>query len=381
MAVVFKRTEGLQDVTTHYCPGCTHGIIHRLVAEVLEEMDVLGDAIGVVPVGCSVLAYKYFNVDTHEAAHGRAPAVATGVKRTHPDNVVFTYQGDGDLSSIGMAEIVHAAARGEKITTIFVNNGIYGMTGGQMAPTTLIGQKATTAQSGRSAEVNGFPIRVSEMLATLTGAVFVERVSVDTPANVRNNMMSYYELGNKKDIEVKLRRRNNMATSRVICAGFGGQGVMSMGQLLTYAGMLEGKEVAWLPSYGPEMRGGTANCAVTVSDKPVGSPVITDDATCAVIMNKPSMKLVNSSLIDMKVERDDVNVTYIPANELAAEIGMPKVANMIMLGACLKVTESVDIESVLQAFLKVFGERKSKFIPMNREALQKGMDAVATVEA
>ena len=248
MAVVFKRTEGLQEVTTHYCPGCTHGIIHRLVAEVLEEMDLLGDAIGVVPVGCSVLAYKYFNVDTHEAAHGRAPAVATGVKRTHPDNVVFTYQGDGDLSSIGMAEIVYAAARGEKITTIFVNNGIYGMTGGQMAPTTLIGQKATTAQSGRSAEVNGFPIRVSEMLATLTGAVFVERVSVDTPSNVRkakkaikkafqvqqaglgfgivevlstcptnwglapndalqwlrDNMMPYYELGNKKDIEVEV---------------------------------------------------------------------------------------------------------------------------------------------------------------------------------
>ena len=183
-----------------------------------------------------------------------------------------------------------------------------------------------------------------------------------------------------------------MATSRVICAGFGGQGVMSMGQLLTYAGMLEGKEVAWLPSYGPEMRGGTANCSVTVSDKPVGSPVITDDATCAVIMNKPSMKfvndvvpgghiLVNSSLIDTKVERDDVHVNYIPANELAAEIGMPKVANMIMLGACLKVTESVDIESVLKAFLKVFGERKAKFIPMNREALQKGMDAVITVKA
>ena len=248
MAVVFKRTEGLQDVTTHYCPGCTHGIIHRLVAEVLEEMGLLGDAIGVVPVGCSVLAYKYFNVDTQEAAHGRAPAVATGIKRTNPDKFVFTYQGDGDLSSRGMAEIVHAAGRGEKISTIFVNNGIYGMTGGQMAPTTLIGQKATTAQSGRNPEVNGFPIRVSEMLATLTGAVFVERVSVDTPANVRkakkaikkafqvqqaglgfgivevlstcptnwglapndalqwlrDNMMSYYELGNKKDIEVEV---------------------------------------------------------------------------------------------------------------------------------------------------------------------------------
>ena len=180
MAVVFKRTEGLQDVATHYCPGCTHGIIHRLVAESLEEMGLLENAIGVVPVGCSVLAYKYFNVDTQEAAHGRAPAVATGIKRTHPDKFVFTYQGDGDLSSIGMAEIVHAAARGEKISTIFVNNGIYGMTGGQMAPTTLIGQKATTAQNGRNPEINGFPIRVSEMLATLTGAVFVERVSVTT---------------------------------------------------------------------------------------------------------------------------------------------------------------------------------------------------------
>lgn len=248
MAVVFKRTEGLQDVATHYCPGCTHGIIHRLVAESLEEMGLLENAIGVVPVGCSVLAYKYFNVDTQEAAHGRAPAVATGIKRTHPDKFVFTYQGDGDLSSIGMAEIVHAAARGEKISTIFVNNGIYGMTGCQMAPTTLIGQKATTAQNGRNPEINGFPIRVSEMLATLTGAVFVERVSVDTPANVRkakkaikkafqvqqaglgfgivevlsscptnwglapkdalqwlrDNMMAYYELGNKKDIEVEV---------------------------------------------------------------------------------------------------------------------------------------------------------------------------------
>ncbi|MDR0879083.1 MAG: 2-oxoglutarate oxidoreductase [Clostridioides sp.] len=185
MAVVFDRTNGLQKVDTHYCPGCTHGIIHRLVAEVLEELDVLGNAIGVVPVGCSVLAYNYFNCDTQEASHGRAPAVATGVKRTNPDKIVFTYQGDGDLASIGTAEIVHAAARGEKITTIFVNNTTYGMTGGQMAPTTLVGQKATTAQNGRNPETQGYPIRVSELLATLTGAVFVERVAVDSPANVR----------------------------------------------------------------------------------------------------------------------------------------------------------------------------------------------------
>ena len=185
MAVVFKRTEALTEKQFHYCPGCTHGIIHRLVGEVLEELDVVGDTVGVAPVGCSVLAYDYFNMDMQQAGHGRAPAVATGIKRVHPEKVVFTYQGDGDLASIGTAEVIHAAHRGEKITTIFVNNAIYGMTGGQMAPTTLIGQKATTAPYGRQADHSGFPLRVAEMMATITGAVFVERVSVDTPANVR----------------------------------------------------------------------------------------------------------------------------------------------------------------------------------------------------
>lgn len=185
MAIVFEKTKGLTDVPTHYCPGCTHGVIHRLVAEAMEELGVLDNAIGVAPVGCSVLAYKYFNCDMHEAAHGRAPAVATGIKRVHPENFVFTYQGDGDLASIGTAEIVHAAHRGEKISTIFVNNAIYGMTGGQMAPTTLVGQKATTAPYGRDEALCGKPLRMSEMLATIDGAKFVERVSVNSPANVR----------------------------------------------------------------------------------------------------------------------------------------------------------------------------------------------------
>ena len=185
MAVVFEKTRGLTDVSTHYCPGCTHGIIHRLVAESLVELGVLDKSVGVAPVGCSVLAYNYFNCDMHEAAHGRAPAVATGVKRVNPDNFVFTYQGDGDLASIGTAEIVHAAHRGEKISTIFVNNAIYGMTGGQMAPTTLIGQKATTAPYGRDESLTGRPIRMSEMLATIDGAKFVERVTVTTPAQIR----------------------------------------------------------------------------------------------------------------------------------------------------------------------------------------------------
>ncbi|MFA0816082.1 MAG: thiamine pyrophosphate-dependent enzyme [Anaerofustis sp.] len=185
MTVVYEKSRGLTDTQFHYCPGCTHGIIHKLIAECLVELGVLGDTIGVAPVGCGVLAYNYFNCDMHEAAHGRAPAVATGIKRAMPDHVVFTYQGDGDLASIGTAEIVQVAHRGEKITTIFVNNAIYGMTGGQMAPTTLIGQKATTCQDGRKEELAGKPIRMSEMLATIDGAKFIERVSVDTPANIR----------------------------------------------------------------------------------------------------------------------------------------------------------------------------------------------------
>jgi len=183
--IVYEKSKGLTDVELHYCPGCTHGVIHKLVSESLVELGVLGDSVGVASVGCSVLAYKYLNCDMQQAAHGRAPAVATGIKRVNPENVVFTYQGDGDLASIGTAEIVHAAHRGEKITTIFVNNAIYGMTGGQMAPTTLINQKTTTSQEGRDENHTGKPIRIAEMLATIDGAKYVERVSVDTPANVR----------------------------------------------------------------------------------------------------------------------------------------------------------------------------------------------------
>jgi 2-oxoglutarate ferredoxin oxidoreductase subunit beta len=184
MAIVFEPTKALLDVPTHYCPGCTHGLIHRLVGEVLEELDIIDKTIGVAPVGCSVLAYDYFACDMFEAAHGRAPAVATGIKRVKPDSVVFTYQGDGDLAAIGTAEIVHAATRGENIVTIFVNNCIYGMTGGQMAPTTLAGQVTETTPYGRDVKVQGHPIRVSEMIATLAGACYVERVSTDNVPNV-----------------------------------------------------------------------------------------------------------------------------------------------------------------------------------------------------
>ena len=178
MQTIYEKSKGLQATELHYCPGCSHGIVHKLIAEVLEEMDALDTAIAVCPVGCSVFAGNYFAFDTIEAAHGRAPAVATAVKRTHPDQPVFTYQGDGDLASIGAAEIVHAAMRGEKFTTIFINNASYGMTGGQMAPTTLIGQRATTAPLGRTKEQAGMPMRVAEMLSALDGLVYAERVCV-----------------------------------------------------------------------------------------------------------------------------------------------------------------------------------------------------------
>jgi 2-oxoglutarate ferredoxin oxidoreductase subunit beta len=247
MDIVFENPKSLLDVPTHYCPGCTHGTIHRLVAEVMDELGILDKTIGVAPVGCSVLAYKYFACDMFEAAHGRAPAVATGIRRTNPDKVVFTYQGDGDLAAIGTAEIVHAAARGENITSIFVNNCIYGMTGGQMAPTTLPGQVTETSPYGRNVKQEGHPIRVSEMISTLDGACYVERVSVDTVPNIikakkaikkafqnqldgkgfsmievlsicptnwglnpsesmqwlRDNMIPYYKLGVKKDTTVE----------------------------------------------------------------------------------------------------------------------------------------------------------------------------------
>lgn len=185
MAIVFQKTKGLVDRPSHYCPGCTHGMTHRLVAESLEELGVLDKAIGVAPVGCAVFAYDYFNCDMQQAAHGRAPAVATGIKRVLPENIVFTYQGDGDLASIGTAEIVHAAARGENITVIFINNAIYGMTGGQMAPTTLIGQVTTTSPYGRDGNAQGYPIQMSELLATLQGASYIERVSMHDVKHIK----------------------------------------------------------------------------------------------------------------------------------------------------------------------------------------------------
>ncbi|MDD3126967.1 MAG: thiamine pyrophosphate-dependent enzyme [Candidatus Izemoplasmatales bacterium] len=186
MDIKYKKTNGLTDTPLSYCPGCSHGIVHKLVAETLEELGVLGETIAIASVGCSVFSYKFFNVDAVQAAHGRACAVATGVKRNLPDRIVFTYQGDGDLASIGIAETIHAANRKENITVIFINNCIYGMTGGQMAPTSLIGQKTTTSQTGRKSDVHGNPIHISEMFSQIEGVAYLERVSVCNPRQVRN---------------------------------------------------------------------------------------------------------------------------------------------------------------------------------------------------
>ncbi len=185
MKTVFQRTPTLKDCPTHYCPGCGHGIAHRLVAEVIDELDIRGRTIGIAPVGCAVLLYDYIDVDCIEVAHGRAPAVATGMKRTNPDKIIFSYQGDGDLASIGAAEILHAGNRGEQITVIFINNAVYGMTGGQMAPTTMIDQVTATSPRGRSAAEQGYPLQVSEMMAMLPGVVYVERTALSGPAGVR----------------------------------------------------------------------------------------------------------------------------------------------------------------------------------------------------
>jgi 2-oxoglutarate ferredoxin oxidoreductase subunit beta len=183
--LVYKKPELLTDKTMHYCPGCGHGVVHKLLAEVIQDLDIQDKTIGISPVGCAVFAYNYIDVDWQEAAHGRAPAVATGIARTNPDKVVFTYQGDGDLASIGAAEILHACNRGENIVVIFVNNAIYGMTGGQMAPTTLLGQVTSTSPMGRDASLNGYPLKITELIAQLPGTSYVTRQSVHTPASIR----------------------------------------------------------------------------------------------------------------------------------------------------------------------------------------------------
>ncbi len=328
---------------THYCPGCGHGVAHKLIAEALQELGLQDKTIFVSPVGCSVFAYYYFDVGNVQVAHGRAPASATGIKRSCPDKIVISYQGDGDLAAIGTAEIVHAANRGEKITVFFVNNGIYGMTGGQMAPTTLVGQKSTTSPWGRRPSNEGFPLHMAELLATLEAPAYIERVALSDnknimkarrairkaleiqrdgagfsfveilspcptiwgkdpvearrwvlekmtptfPLNVFRDRRPEMPAGNeppqrpvadvleitpKAETRDKPKHAHHFKDVKIKIAGFGGQGVLLLGQLLIEMGMREALEVSWLPSYGPEMRSGSAHCHVCLSKERIGSP-------------------------------------------------------------------------------------------------------------
>ncbi|MBA3914105.1 MAG: 2-oxoacid:acceptor oxidoreductase family protein [Acidobacteriales bacterium] len=450
---LYERKADLQN-QTHYCPGCGHGVIHKLIAEAIEELGLKDKAIFVSPVGCSVFAYYYFDVGNVQAAHGRAPAAATALKRSCPDKIVMSYQGDGDLAAIGTAEIIHAANRGEKISVFFVNNAIYGMTGGQMAPTTLLGQRSTTSPWGRRSSNEGFPMHVSEMLATLEAPVYIERVSVADNKNVMKArravrkalqlqldgagftfveilspcptiwgkdplesrkwinevMVPNFPLNvfrdRKPEVAVadpppqhsvpdvlgispkidgahhEVRHAHHFKNFTVKVAGFGGQGVLLMGQLLTEMGMREGLEVSWLPSYGPEMRSGSAHCHVSLSKERIGSPLISHPDVL-VAMNELSLRkfgpqvapggsiLYNQHVLPRDFSVDPrVHVVCIPASEIADKIGSTKVMNIIMLGALLEETECLSSSTALDVIESKV--RKVELLEANRTALAAG---------
>ena len=452
----FERKAELQH-QTHYCPGCGHGIVQKLLAQALGELGVQDRTVLISPVGCSVFAYYYFDVGNIQAAHGRAPAVATAVKRSRPDSIVIGYQGDGDLAAIGTAEIIHAANRGEPITILFVNNGIYGMTGGQMAPTTPLGKKSTTTPLGRNAQTEGYPLHVCELLNSLEAPAFIERVSlgstkhimaaakvirravenqvkglgfsfveilspcptiwkfqpVDAQHFVRDEMAKVFPVANFRD-----RTREAVARPvpppppapaeipgllglvdggsvrphaerpldlRMRVAGFGGQGVLTLGYVLAEAGMEAGYEVSWLPSYGPEMRSGTSNCHVRLSSEPISSPLVSRP-NVLLALNEPSLRkflpdvesggmvLYNSDTLPEDCVRTDLRIIAKPFSALADKLGDQKVGNIVMLGALLEATgllEPEEIVSALQALVK-----NKKYRDLDLLALRLGQDEV-----
>ena len=446
----FER-KGSGQKTTHYCPGCGHGTAHKLLAEIIDEMEIQDRTVFLSPVGCSVFAYYYFDTGNIQCSHGRAPAVGTGVKRVLDDAVVISYQGDGDLAGIGTTEIIHAANRGENMTVIFINNAIYGMTGGQMAPTTLSGQKTLTTPEGRDLSLDGSPIGMAEVMNALAPPVYIERVSLSSPAGIMKTRRAFKKaLQNQIDkkgfsfVEVlspcpinwkmdPVRAREWMKESmeeifppgclrdtaeqctprtrltplddkelmdlfqvkkelpevekqelpeeqHIKISGFGGQGVLSAGILLANCVIAEGLEATWLPSYGPEMRGGTANASVILSKEAIGSPVV-DEPNVLMAMNLPSLLsfedkvvpggliIVNSSVVDRKVKRKDVKDLYVPASEMARNEGLISAANIVMLTVYLLETRIVDLETfkaVLPLSLK-----KKEYLDLNLRLIQK----------
>jgi 2-oxoisovalerate ferredoxin oxidoreductase beta subunit len=411
----FPRKGGAAQTATHYCPGCEHGVLHKLIGEALADLELQDRAVVISPVGCAVFAYYYFDTGNIQVAHGRAAAVGTGISRTKNQAVVVSYQGDGDLASIGLNETLQAANRGEKIAVFFVNNTMYGMTGGQMAPTTLIGEKTSTSPEGRSAVHSGYPLHMAELINELKAPVYIARVSFSNLAKARQARQAIRKalevqrdgkgyafvevlmacLTNQKmNVEESIRFvadqmekefplgtfRDESATAQPIVraesdyrketldhllhldtdrapdaildpaaptlnvkmAGFGGQGVLSMGVILARAACGAGKFVSWYPSYGPEQRGGTANCAVVVSGKPVGSPVVYE-ADVLVAMNRPSLEkfacevkpggllLYNAAIGVFKLPAG-VRAWAVPALELATAGGSPRALNTAMIG-------------------------------------------------
>ena len=455
----FERKEDLQH-QTHYCPGCGHGIVHKMLARAIDELGIQDKTILVGPVGCSVFTYYYFDVGNVQAAHGRAPAVATAVKRSRPESIVVSYQGDGDLSAIGSAEILHAANRGENITVIFVNNAIYTMTGGQAAPTTLLGQKSTTTPNGRSAANEGYPLHVSELLATLQAPVYIERVGlgdnkqiaqanravrravenqvkglgfslievlapcptiwkmspVDAQHWVRDVMEKTYPLGvlcdHTKEAELRPQHEAGPALAeipqilgvadkdlpeghaagmdrakkvdlQVRIAGFGGQGVLLLGEILAEAGLDAGLEVSWLPSYGPEMRSGTSNCHVRLSSKVIDSPLVALPHIL-VAMNEPSLRkfdanvrpggwvIYNGDTFPPECEREGVHVLALPFTRLADELGSAKASNMVMLGALLEIAGVLPQESIDAALRRMV--KNPRWVELDLKAMQRGRE-------
>jgi 2-oxoisovalerate ferredoxin oxidoreductase beta subunit len=448
----FDRKDELQG-QTHYCPGCGHGVAHKLIAEALTELGLQDRTVLVSPVGCSVFAYYYFDVGNVQVAHGRAPAAATALRRSNPESIVISYQGDGDLAAIGTAEIIHAANRGENITVIFMNNAIYGMTGGQMAPTTLVNQSSTTSPYGRNPQNEGFPLHVCELLSSLEAPVYIERVALADAKNiikaqkavkkaltlqsqkagftfveilspcptiwkkdpiearrwVSEVLMKNFPLGVFREKKLELpeckhaphktvaeaigategiaavTRRHHTRETTIKVAGFGGQGVLLLGQLIAEMGMRENMEVSWLPSYGPEMRSGSAHCHVTLAHDRIGSPVITRPEV-VVAMNEPSLRkfaeqvapggviLYNGDRLPQGFTCNQARVLCVPASEMADTLGSAKVANVVMLGALLEETECLPAETavaVLEATVK-----NPKILELDKKALAAGREFV-----
>ena len=452
----YERKGELQQ-QTHYCPGCGHGVVHKLIAEALTELGVQDRAVLVSPVGCSVFAYYYFDIGNVQVAHGRAPAAATALKRANPESIVMSYQGDGDLAAIGTAEIIHAANRGENICVFFVNNSIYGMTGGQMAPTTLVGQKSSTSPWGRRSHNEGLPLHVCELLAGLETPTYLERVALSDMKNIMkakkavkkalqiqkdgggfslveflspcptilkmdpvvarewvgDTLVKAFPLGVYRDRKPELpvdaevphktiaealgavegnepalpRRHHHTRELTVKMAGFGGQGILLMGQLLAEMGLREHMEVSWLPSYGPEMRSGSAHCHVTLSNDRIGTPLISQPEVL-VAMNELSLHkfapsvasggliLYNSTKLPEGFAAPQARVVCVPASEIADGLGTAKVANVVMLGALLEETECLPTESAISVLEQTV--KNAKLLELDRKAIAAGRDYVDT---